>query len=149
MRTTVSSLRRLALGTLAGLACSSAQAHHSYAMFDTTKEESAQAVVRIWEFSSPHAYLWVYVNDASGKPILYGLEAPGPNQLVRAGWDRETVQPGDKVQVKWNPLRTGKAGGSLTALTLADGRTLSVGGPPNAAAGSVGGPDPAAPGPGK
>lgn len=108
------------------LSSSPVMAHHSYAMFDDSKELSDLAVVRIWEFSSPHAYLWVYVNDTDGKPVLFGLEAPGPNQLVRAGWDRDTVKPGDKVKVSWHPLRDGRAGGSLSGIVLADGRSMSI-----------------------
>lgn len=123
--------------TLLAMTCSAAvlqsspaAAHHSYAMFDRDKEVSSDAVVRTWEFSSPHATLWVYINDASGAPKLWGLEAPGPAQLVRSGWDKETVKPGDRVKVTINPLRDGRNGGSLVKLTLADGRSMGVGGPP-------------------
>lgn len=115
-------------GAIASLALAHAVcAHHSYAMFDKEKEIRSSAVVRTWEFTSPHATLWVYINDAEGKPRLWGLEAPGPSMLVRNGWDKETVKPGDKVTVAINPLRDGRNGGSLVTLVLADGRTMSVG----------------------
>jgi hypothetical protein len=106
-----------------------ADAHHSYAMFDKSKEVNSAAVVRVWEYTSPHATLWVYINDEQGTPQLWGLEAPGPAQLVRSGWDKETVQPGDKVTVTLNPLRDGRNGGSLVKLVLANGRVLGTGGP--------------------
>lgn len=114
-----------------------ALAHHSYAMFDRDKVMNAPAVVRTWEFTNPHATLWVYINDDQGKPTLWGLEAPGPSQLLRGGWDRETVKPGDKVTISINPLRDGRNGGSLIKIVLADGRALGTGGPPG------GGPAPA------
>lgn len=104
-------------------------AHHSYAMFDRAKEDTFDAIVRTWEFTSPHATLWVYVNDANGTPQLWGLEAPGPNQLVRVGWDKDTVRPGDKVKAVINPLRDGRKGGSLVKLILADGRSMDVAAP--------------------
>lgn len=104
-------------------------AHHSYAMFDRSKQVDADAIVRIWEFTNPHATLWVYINDAQGKPVLWALEAPGPQQLLRSGWDKDTVKPGDKVKVALNPLRDGANGGSLARLTLNDGRMLGTGGP--------------------
>lgn len=106
-----------------------AAAHHSYAMFDKEKEINSNVVVRTWEFTSPHATLWVYINDATGKPRLWGLEAPGPSALVRNGWDKDTVKPGDKVTVSINPLRDGRNGGSLVRLVLADGRKMGVGEP--------------------
>jgi hypothetical protein len=133
-----------AVGLLASL--SIATAHHSYAMFDRSKSLESDAVVRIWQFSNPHATLWVYINDAQGAPILWALEAPGPQQLLRGGWDKNTVKPGDKVKVVVNPLRDGSNGGSLAKLTLADGRVLAMGGggpPPRADAPAV--PSPLAP----
>jgi hypothetical protein len=105
------------------------QAHHSYAMFDQNKTVDTDAVVRIFEFSNPHATLRVYINDSQGKSILWGLEAPGPKQLLRSGWDKDSVKPGDKVKVVMNPLRNGANGGSLIRLTLSDGRSLGTGGP--------------------
>lgn len=111
-----------------GLLCSSAMAHHSYAMFDTDKTREADAVVRIFEFTNPHAMLWVYINDEQGKPILWGLEAPGPQQLLRNGWGKDSVKPGDRIKVTLNPLRSGKNGGNLVRLTLSDGSVLGAGG---------------------
>lgn len=129
-------MKRLAVIGLHAIACmvalqfNTAAAHHSHAMFDDAKQVTSDAVVRTWQFSNPHATLWVYINDAQGKAELWGLEAPGPNQLMRSGWDKETVKPGDKVTVMLNPLRDGRNGGNLIKLTLADGRTLGTGGGP-------------------
>jgi hypothetical protein len=109
------------------LMCGTVVAHHSYAMFDINKTMESDAVVRIFEFTNPHAMLWVYINNEQGKPILWGLEAPGPQQLLRNGWDKDTVKPGDKVKVVINPLRNGTNGGSLVKITLSDGRSLGAG----------------------
>jgi hypothetical protein len=128
---------QLLAGSLALVASSSAPAHHSYAMFDQSKAVTSNAVVRLWQFSSPHAVLWVYINDAKGKPALWGLEAPGPGQLVRNGWKKDTVKPGDKVVVTVNPLHDGRNGGNLAKLVLADGRSMDMGGPPKRAPGSA------------
>ena len=109
-----------------------ALAHHSYAMFDHARLDQYKAIVRIWEFTNPHAYLWVYINDSHGTPQLWGLEAPGPEQLVRSGWGKNTVSPGDTVTIKINPLRDGRKGGNLVSITTADGRSISTGGLPGA-----------------
>ncbi|MGC3980407.1 MAG: DUF6152 family protein [Steroidobacteraceae bacterium] len=129
-----------AIAVSTALLCTySATAHHSSAMFDHDKVVSAEGVVRTWQFSNPHATLWVYINDTQGKPQLWGIEAPGPNQLVRSGWDKDTVKPGDKVTVSLNPLRDGRNGGNLVKITLSDGRTMGLGGGPGGA-GPGGGP---------
>jgi hypothetical protein len=116
-----------------------ASAHHSYAMFNRDKVVDGDAVVRVFQFTNPHATLWVYINDAQGTPVLWALEAPGPQQLLRNGWGKDTVKPGDKVKVALNPLRNGTNGGSLVKLTLSDGRTLGTGGPGSGAGAPPGG----------
>ena len=141
-----SGVRALLAAVAMSAPLSTATAHHSYAMFDRSRSLESDAVVRIWQFTNPHATLWVYINDAQGTPILWALEAPGPQQLLRSGWDKNTVRPGDKVKVVLNPLRDGSNGGSLARLTLADGRLLGMGGggPPSKAE-APGAPPPSAP----
>lgn len=128
-------LTRHLLGSGLLLCSIGASAHHSYAMFDRNTTKSYQAVVRIWEFTNPHAYLWVYIDDAAGKPQLWGLEAPGPSNLIRAGWNKNTVKPGDKVTVEINPVRDGRNAGNLVKLIASDGRTLEAGPLPGAPGG--------------
>jgi len=121
----------LAVASLGGLmAAPLAYAHHSYAMFDHSKQLTLAGTVRIWEFTNPHAYLWVYVKNDKGAYDLYGLEAPGPTQLVRAGWNKNTVKPGDRITVLFNPLADGRTGGNLLRVTLPDGRSWQSTGEP-------------------
>lgn len=125
-------MRKLFAAIASSFLSGAAAGHHSYAMFDTQKEVAAPATVRIWQFTSPHAKLWVYITDTKGEPVLWALEAPGPQQLLAAGWDRNTINPGDKISVVLHPLRDGRAGGSLQSVTLADGRKMTVGAAANA-----------------
>jgi hypothetical protein len=128
-RSQTRTVRLVALG-VAAMLMAPAMAHHSYAMFDRTKSVSLSGKVRIWEFTNPHSYLWVYVKNDKGDYDLYGLEAPGPAQFIRAGWNKNTVKPGDSVTVLINPLSDGRNGGNLVRVTLADGRTWSGGAQP-------------------
>ena len=69
----------------------------------------------------------------------WSFEANGPGYLVRNGWKRESLKPGDKITVKANPMRDGSNGGNIVAVVLPDGKELSarVGGPsPYAAPGA-------------
>lgn len=104
-----------------------ASAHHSFAMFDRDKSITYQGVVSVWENVNPHAILWIYINDASGKPQLWGLEGPGPQILLRHGMDKNAVQPGDKITVTINPLKDGRKGGNLEKFVLANGKTVDIG----------------------
>jgi hypothetical protein len=120
------------LGALLALGVLPASAHHSYAMFDPVKVETVKGWVKVWEMSNPHAYLWVYIATAPQKYDLYGFEAPGPQELLRHGWDKSTVKPGDVVTVSFSPLNDGRHGGNLKTIVLADGRTLKAMGMPSA-----------------
>jgi hypothetical protein len=114
--------------------------HHSGAMFDRTKEAKITGTVSEFVWTNPHASFKVDVLGADGKTETWSIEMNGPNNLVRAGWKRTTIKPGDKVTVTVNPLRDGRPGGWYLAITLADGKTLGSAGDP----GTSGEPAPAA-----
>lgn len=98
--------------------------HHSGAMFDLTKQVTISGIVRDFSWSNPHASFKVAVVDASGASQLWAVEMNSPNNLVREGWKRTMIKPGDKVTVTLRPLRDGAAGGQYVSIVLADGKTL-------------------------
>jgi len=105
----------------------SAQAHHSFAMFDVTRVETVQGTVKTLEWASPHVWLWVLVADGKGGVQTFGFETVSPGQLERDyGWNRRIVNPGDKVVIEYAPLKSGNTGGELEKVTLADGRILAT-----------------------
>jgi hypothetical protein len=104
-----------------------AHAHHSYAMFDTSRPETIVGTVRTLEWVSPHVWLWVEVPDGKGGSDVYGFETVSPGQIARDyGWDRNVLHVGDKVTVEYAPLRSGKNGGELEKVTLESGRVLAT-----------------------
>ncbi len=105
---------------------SPAFAHHSAAMFDQTKTVEVKGVVKAWLYTNPHSFLTITVKDDSGAVSDYSFEANGPGYLVRNGWNRNSVKPGDSVTVLMNPLKDGSAGGNLVEVTLPDGKKLSA-----------------------
>lgn len=112
----------------AGLAVSAPTlAHHSFAMFDQTKEiELKDATVVDWQWTSPHAWLYVMVPNGQDEPDKYSVEAANPGQLRRDGFSKGSMSPGDKVTVYMAPLKSGDKGGALHAVVLPDGKTLGV-----------------------
>lgn len=102
-------------------------AHHSFAMFDDSKNVEVAGEVKEFQWTNPHAWIQLNVADASGQVTEWGIEIPGgPNNLKRHGWTRETLKPGDKIKVMIHPLKTGSGGGSFVSLTLADGSTMNM-----------------------
>ncbi|HET9216022.1 MAG TPA: DUF6152 family protein [Terriglobia bacterium] len=93
---------------LAALAISSpAVAHHSSAMFDLTKTVTVEGVVKKWELTNPHSWLWVEVTGKNGKPVVWGFEAEGPSTLARAGIRPSDFKEGTKLTITGNPMRNG------------------------------------------
>jgi len=101
-----------------------AAAHHSFAMFDMTKDVSATGTVTEFRWTNPHAWLHLDVADASGTTANWAIEMTSPNNLIAGGWRRSSLKIGDKVNVQFHPLINGKKGGSLDKVTLANGTVL-------------------------
>ena len=99
-------------------------AHHSGAMFDRSKEQTIVGTVKEFNWTNPHSSFAVVVTGPDGAEVLWDVEMNGPNNLVRQGWKRTTLKPGDKVSVILNPLRDGRAGGWYVGVTLPDGKAL-------------------------
>jgi hypothetical protein len=115
-------------GVLAGIPAASA--HHSFAMFDRTKNVQLEGTVKDWQFTNPHSWLQLLVLE-NGNPVEYGIEGSSVNTLLRIGWGARSFKPGDKVSVVINPLRDGRKGGAFVKATLPDGRILTSGQTPN------------------
>ena len=124
MFTTPSRLKIAAAAVLGGAAflAMPGAAHHSTAMFEWGKETKLDNVtVERWEWTNPHTFL--YVRDADGR--RWAFEGMSPNHLSRAGWSKRSVNPGDKINLTYYPLRDPRRGGFNVTVTRADGSKLN------------------------
>ena len=124
-------MRRACLASLllvAALLPSPAGAHHSFAMFDTANPVTLNGTVTSFEWTNPHVYIELDVQDATrgGK---WTIELGSPSILQRGGWKFNIIKKGDKVTAVVSPLRNGEFGSLLTRITLPDGKVLGNGGP--------------------
>jgi Family of unknown function (DUF6152) len=120
----------LAAAVIGAGAASSASAHHSFASFDRTKKVMLTGVVQDFQWTNPHAWIQVVVTGPDGKKTEWGVECGSPNMMLRTGWKKDLLMPGDQVAVTVNPLLDGRTNGSLVSITLADGTTLGPGDAP-------------------
>ena len=117
-------LKALSLAGVAILLAAPALAHHSFAMFDADKTVELSGTVKEFQWTNPHSWLQVMVNDKDGKPVEWSLEMGGPGGLARQGWKPKTVVAGDKVTVWAHPMKDGSAAGQFLSILLPDGRKL-------------------------
>ena len=103
------------------LAATPALAHHSFAMFDQTKLLAFKGVVKDFQWTNPHAVVWVVGAPTAGAaPDVWTIELTSPGNLTRMGWTRKSLKVGDRVEVQIHPLRDGQHGGSLSKVTISD-----------------------------
>lgn len=111
----------IALTSVATLAIPGS-AHHSTAMFAWGTETRLQSMtVDRWEWTNPHTFL--YAHDANG--TRYAFEGMSPNHLVRYGWSRRSLQPGQVINLTYYALRDGRNGGFNVTVTFANGNSLN------------------------
>jgi hypothetical protein len=117
-----------ALTISAALATTPVVAHHSFAMFDRTKEVTISGTVRTFEWTNPHSWLQVVVPASAGRPAVeYSIELGSPNTMSRQGWRKNTFKQGDRVTVIMHPMRDGSRGGAFVSAINAAGQSLPIG----------------------
>ena len=82
-------------------------AHHSQAMFDTTKEELFQGTVVRLDWVNPHMYLIVETKGPDGRLVRVEGEGVATTQALVDGLKPEALKPGTRVVMRANPNRLG------------------------------------------
>ena len=79
------------------------------------------------EWQNPHARFYVDVTDEGGKVTNWELELGSPNGLMRRGWTRNSLKPGDTVTVEGYLAKDGSKLANARNVTLGDGRKIFAG----------------------
>jgi len=94
------------LAILMGLVSTSVLAHHSFvASFDENKPVTLTGTVTEVEWTNPHIWFFIDVENPGGTVTNWGLEMGSPNFLMRAGWRRDAMNVGDVVDVEGHQAR--------------------------------------------
>jgi hypothetical protein len=102
-----------------------ADAHHSFAIFDAQKNTTLVGTVKEFQFTNPHCFIQLAVSQQDGSgPVEWSIEMASPPHLVRSGWNRNTVKPGDRITLVIHPLRDGGPGGSYVSAIDDKGHAL-------------------------
>jgi DNA/RNA endonuclease YhcR with UshA esterase domain len=80
-------------------------AHHSQSEYDLRSKVEVEGTITKIEWRSPHAWIYLDANDANGQKVSWSFELPSPVTLMRRGWTRDSLKPGDRIKVSGAPAR--------------------------------------------
>ena len=82
-----------------GFGWDSAWAHHSQSEYDSRAKVDVEGTVTKLEWKSPHAWVYLDVTSDKGDKVNWSFELPSPVTLMRRGWTRDSLKPGDRIKV--------------------------------------------------
>jgi hypothetical protein len=100
-------------------------AHHSAAEYDAAKVVSVKGTVTQFEWTNPHAYIYLDVKDDKGDIEKWTVELGSLGMLSRANWRRDSVKPGDQITAFGNRAKDGRPVIRLDKVVFAGGQELS------------------------
>jgi hypothetical protein len=102
----------------------SALAHHNPKPMYEANDVMLMGTVTEYEFANPHSIISVAVKTDNGAVEEWHAEFLPPAEMIRAGWTRETLKPGDQVTMTGRPGRHAQHIMWLETLVTPDGRKL-------------------------
>jgi hypothetical protein len=102
-------------------------AHHGFvSWFDMSRSTTVKGTVTNFDWTNPHAYIYLDVKDEKGNNEKWTAELGAPGMLARAGWRRDTLKSGDEITAIGNPAKDGKPLMHLSKIVFANGQELST-----------------------
>jgi hypothetical protein len=99
--------------------------HHSFAAeYDREKPVAIKGTVTALDWVNPHAWIHVDVKDDAGNVTNWMCELGSPNLLLRNGWRRDSLKPGDSIVVEGTAAKDGAKRANARTVKMADGKRV-------------------------
>jgi hypothetical protein len=122
MRTTKLVLGVLLVGLLA--ISSPAFAHHTWRGYDMANLTTVKGIVTQFDWANPHVWMSLDVKDDKGNVEKWRAGGPSPSRMGNAGWEKDTLKPGDQIVATGNRNNDGSYEMRLVKVMVPDGREL-------------------------
>jgi hypothetical protein len=114
------------LAAMLMIACRPLFAHHGTAAFDTSTTVTLMGTMTDFRFINPHVQLFFDVKSDNGEVEHWQAEITAPNKLLRAGWTKHTLNPGDHVTISGYVIKSGKHSIWINKLIAPDGQSIPL-----------------------
>ena len=99
-------------------------AHHSTTMYNMAAPSTVTGKVKRFEWTNPHAYIYLEVTGEYGKVTTWEIEMMSLNHLKSYGWTRKTVAEGDVITCTGGAAKSGAPAMLSSLIKLGDGRMI-------------------------
>ena len=109
----------LAMGLLA--TSSRLFAHHGFGVaFEMANPITQMGTVKELVWTNPHVQLYYDVKGGNGKVVTWIAELTNPRALVRMGFTKDVVKPGDNITITVNPAKSKAPRGLIVRMLRGD-----------------------------
>lgn len=100
-------------------------AHHGRgATYDMKRQVTLKGTITEVMWRNPHIAIFMDVKDGNGNVVKWAIEHSNITTLVRRGYGRATLKPGQEVTAVVNPGSGGTAVGLCNKIILPDGKEI-------------------------
>lgn len=98
-----------------------ASSHHSFAAeFDVNRPIAFTGTVTRVEWTNPHAWIYLEVDDGQGNAQSWAVELLGINALIRRGLTHDSITAGNVLTIEGFGARDGTNTGNASVVTLTE-----------------------------